>query len=164
MYLANDVFMAENRSTSESFIVFQLGDTSYGLRSTLVQQLEMIEQMTTVPNAPSFVDGVVFSRGQVIPAINLRARFGFEKKPHDLRTRLIVINIEGRAVGLVVDTAREFVMIPMDAIQPPHQAISGLSGKYLEGIATLGERLILILDLKEMLTLEEVALLSPESA
>jgi len=156
--------MTDNRTAQESFILFQLGETSYGLRSDLVQQMEMIEQMTPVPNAPSFVDGVVFSRGQVVPAINLRARFGFEKRPHDLRTRLIVVNIEGRVVGLVVDTAREFVIIPTDTIQPPHEAISGLSGRYLEGIATIGERIILILDLNEILNLEEIILPSAEGA
>lgn len=156
--------MAENPSASESFIIFQLGDTNYGLRSALVQQMEMIEQMTPVPNAPSFIDGVVFSRGQVIPAINLRARFGFEKIPHNLRTRLIVVNIEGRVVGLIADTAREFVMIPTNAIQPPHEAISGLSGKYLEGIVMLGERIVLILNLTEILNLEEMTLPSTEGA
>jgi purine-binding chemotaxis protein CheW len=109
--------------------------------------MEMVEQVTPVPNAPAFVEGVVFSRGQVIPALNLRARFGFEKIPYDLRTRLIVINAGGRVLGLIVDTAREFVTIPNDAVQPPHEAITGLSGEYLEGIAMLGERIVLILSL-----------------
>lgn len=139
--------MTDSQGKSDSFILFELAGASYGVRSHFVQQLEMIEQITPVPNAPAFVEGVVFSRGQVIPAINLRVRFGFEKIPYDLCARLIVINAGGRVLGLIVDTAREFVTIPDGVIQPPHEAITGLSGEYLEGIAMLGERIVLILSL-----------------
>jgi purine-binding chemotaxis protein CheW len=142
---------------SEQFILFELVGTTYGVRSRAVQQMEMVEHITPVPNAPPFVEGVVFSRGQVVPAINLRARFGFEKKPFDLHARLIVVSDGARTVGLIVDTAREFIAIPDEAIQPPPEAIAGLSGKYLDGIATLGERLVLILNVPEVLKLEQAA-------
>jgi len=147
--------MPDEQISSEPYILFELAGTTYGVRSDLVQQMEMIEQITPVPNAPHFVDGVVFSRGQVIPALNLRGRFGFERMPYDLRTRLVVVKTNGRTVGLVVDTAREFISIPFNAIRPPHETITGLSGRYLEGIATIGERIILILNLDEVLNLSE---------
>jgi purine-binding chemotaxis protein CheW len=149
--------MLENKTHSEPYILFELAETLYGIRSQLVQQMEMIEQITPVPNAPSFVEGVVFSRGQVIPAINLRVRFGFEKVPYDLRTRLIVIQSDNRTLGLIVDTAREFLLIPEASIQPPPEEISGLSGKYLAGIATLDKRIVLILDVHELLAIHETA-------
>ena len=98
------------------------------------------------------------ARGQVIPALSLRARFGFEKIPYDLRTRLVVINNGKRRVGLIVDTAREFVKLPASAIEPPPEAISGLSGKYLEGIVTLNGRLILILNLEAVIDVDNVEL------
>src|SRR6202051_2943782 len=104
--------------------------------------MEMVKNVTPVPNAPPFVEGVVFSRGQVVPVVNLRRRFGFEKVPNDLRTRLVVVANGGRSVGLLVDTAREFVAIAAESIQPPPEALSGLSGKYLQSIARLGERLV----------------------
>src|SRR5687767_3149032 len=136
--------MAETQVTdqnpAEPFILFELAGTTYGVRSQAVQQVELIEHITPVPNAPPAVEGVIFSRGQVIPAVNLRMRFGFEKIPHDLRTRLIVINAGSRVIGLIVDSAREFISIAAERIQPPNEAISGLKGKYLEGIAMLGER------------------------
>ncbi|HKS39072.1 MAG TPA: chemotaxis protein CheW [Blastocatellia bacterium] len=146
--------MAENQASSqtssEPFILFDLAGTTYGVRSQLVQQVEMVEQITPVPNAPAAVEGVIFSRGQVIPAVSLRVRFGFEKTAHDLRTRLIVVGVRSRMIGLIVDSAREFIAIPSSAIQPPNEAISGTRGKYIEAIATLGERIILILDLNEV--------------
>ena len=148
--------MSDQQDRPETFVVFELAGTTYAVPSRLVQQMEMIEHITPVPNAPPAVEGVVFSRGRVIPAMNLRVRFGFERAPIDLRTRLIVVDVGGRAIGLMVDTAREFISIAPGAIQLPGEGISGLSGKYLESIATLGDRIILILNLSEVINLAEI--------
>jgi len=134
-----------------SYILFTVAGTTYALPSGEVQHMEMIETITRVPNAPSFVDGVAFSRGQVVPVVNLRARFGFERAPYDLRSRLIVVQSGSRMIGLIVDAAREFVNIPPDAIQPPHEALAGMSGRYVEGIASIGDRLVLTLNLSRIL-------------
>ena len=133
-----------------NYILFGVAGTTYAMRSDHVLHMEMVEHVTAVPNAPAFVEGVVFSRGQVVPVINLRARFGFERAPIDLRTRLLIVQTQGRRVGLMADEAREFVGIPDDAVRPPGDAIVGLSGNYLEGVATLGDRIVLILDIREV--------------
>ena len=99
-----------------SYILFTVAGTTYALPSGEVRHMEMVEDVTRVPNAPGFIDGVVFSRGQVVPVVNLRARFGFERAPVDLRSRLIVVHSAGRLIGLVADAAREFVAIPPDSI------------------------------------------------
>ena len=103
-------------------------------------QLEVIAHA-----AERFVERVV------VPALNLRGRFGFDPAPYDARTRLIVVHRDSRHVGLVVDSAREFVRIPDDVVQPPGEGLTALSGRYLRGIATIGERMIFILDLNELL-------------
>jgi purine-binding chemotaxis protein CheW len=138
----------------EPFILFELAGTTYGVRSRFVQQIEMIDDVASVPNAHPAVEGVALVRGQVIPAMNLRTRFGFERIQRDLRSRLVVINTGSRVVGLVVDTAREFIKIPAESIEPPPEALTGLSGHYLEGIASIGERMILILNLNAVLDLD----------
>ncbi len=138
----------------EPFILFELSGTTYGVRSRFVQQIEMIDDVASVPNAHPAVEGVVLVRGQVIPALNLRTRFGFETVERDLRSRLVVINTGKRVVGLDVDTAREFIKIPAVSIEPPPEALTGLSGRYLEGVAAIDERLILILDLDAVLDLD----------
>jgi purine-binding chemotaxis protein CheW len=117
--------------------------------------MEMLESVTRVPNAAPFVDGVVFSRGRVVPAVNLRARFGFERAPYDLRTRLIVVGAEGRSVGLVADDGREFLRLPSSAIQAPQDTLAGLSGEYVEGVASVNGRLILVLKLDNLLNFSE---------
>ena len=138
----------------EPFILFELAGTTYGVRSRFVQQIEMIDDVATVPNAHPAVEGVVLVRGQVIPALNLRTRFGFDRIERDLRSRLVVINSGTRVVGLVVDTAREFLKIPVGSIEPPPEALTGLSGHYIEGIATIKDRPILVLNLDAVLDLE----------
>ena len=143
---------------TDPFILFTVAGTTYGLRSRDVAHIEMVEQVTAVPNAAHFVDGVVFSRGQVVPALNLRARFGFAKAPYDLSTRLLVVHDAGRSVGLVVDAAREFVSIDPASIQPPGAALTGLSGRYLEGVANIGDRLVLVLNLAEALIFDDPVL------
>src|SRR5687767_8084269 len=110
---------ATNQNISEPFIPFELAGTTYAARSLSVRLVELVEQITAVPYAPPAVEGVIFSRGQVVPAINLRMGFGLEKTAHDLRTRLIVINTRNRVIGLIVDSAREFITIAANVIQPP---------------------------------------------
>lgn len=145
--------MADTQTQANTYVLFTLAGTTYAVHSDLIQQMDMVAELTItpVPNAPAFVEGVVFSRGQVIPALNLRVRFGFNKIPYDLKTRLLVINSGGRVLGLIVDSAREFVRLPAEAIRPPNEAIAGLSGHYLEGIVLLGDRIVLVLRLAEVL-------------
>jgi len=147
--------MTQQEANTETYILFELAGTTYGICSKSVQQMEMIEHITPLPNAPPSVEGVVFTRGQVIPAINLRTRFGFEKAAYTARTRLIVTSHNGRVVGLIVDSAREFLAIPKDKIQPPPESIAGLSGKYLQGIVTLDDRIVLVVELDELVSIEQ---------
>ena len=102
--------MSEERS--DHYILFMVNGTTYALPSRDVAHVEMVDQITAVPNAATFVDGVVFSRGQVVPAVNIRARFGFERVAPDFRSRLLVVQVQGRSVGLLVDSCREFLTIP----------------------------------------------------
>ena len=143
--------------SAENYILFTIAGTSYALPSQDVAHVEMVEQITRVPNAPAFVDGVVFSRGQVVPAINMRARFGFERAPLDVSSRLLVVQSRGRSVGLLVDGCREFMTVPASAIHAPGEALSGLSAQYVDGVATVGDRLIVILGLERLLSTTEPA-------
>ena len=142
---------------NDNYILFTVAGTSYALPSQAVTHVEMVEQITRVPDAPPYVDGMVFSRGQVVPAINLRARFGFERTPLDVSSRLLVVHNRGRSVGLLVDACREFLRLPQDVIHPPGDAITGLGAQYIDGVANAGERLIVILGLDRLLGTTEHA-------
>jgi purine-binding chemotaxis protein CheW len=139
-----------------NYILFEIAGTTYAVSSQSVSQIEMLQHITPLPNAPAYIDGVVFTRGHVIPAMNLRARFGFEKTPYTNRTRMVVVRSGERLVGLIVDTAREFLSIPDDLIQRPGAAIVDLSGPYLKGIVTIDDRVIFVIDLEEVMKLAPV--------
>lgn len=139
---------------SETYILFELAGTTYAIPSSSVQHVEMLEHVTLVPNAHRAIDGVVFSRGQVIPALNLRVRFGFPRAERNLRTRILFARIQQRTVGLIVDSAREFKKIPLQSIRPIEEALTGIAKNYLKGLTTLNNRLILILDLEAVLNLD----------
>ena len=142
-------------TTAEKYVLFELVNTTYAIRSDFVSRLEMVENVTPVPNATHSLEGVVLSRGRIIPAVNLRARFGFPRVPYDIRTRLVVVESDNRSVGLIVDTAREFTTLSGAEIKPAPEAIANLNGDYLEGIATLNGRVVFVLRLSEILNAGE---------
>jgi purine-binding chemotaxis protein CheW len=142
--------MSGGRTNADSYVLFELAGVTYGIRSLDVRRVEMVRQITRVPNTSNVVDGVVLSRGEIIPAINLRVIFGFEKIAYDGRTRLIVANINDRTVGLIVDSARDFKHIPEESIIPPPREFTSTNGDYLAGIAKVDDNRILLLDLNEL--------------
>jgi purine-binding chemotaxis protein CheW len=147
--------MASNLEKSESYVLFELAGSTYGVASGNVHHIEMFEQVTLVPNANRAIDGVVFSRGQVIPALNLRTRFGFPQEPHTMRSRLVFVQVKQRLVGLIVDSAREFRNIPGEAIRPIQETLTGINGNYLKAVANVSEKLILLLDLESVLDVDQ---------
>ena len=149
--------MTESRQAADRFILFTVAGATYAVHSRDVRHMEMIEEVTRVPNALPFVDGVVFSRGHVVPVVNLRARFGFERVPYTLRTRLVVVQTaSGRMVGLIADEAREFMAVPAETIQPAQDSLAGPGGRYLDGIASIGDRLILVVNLERVLEFGDI--------
>lgn len=151
-----------NTSTADQgdlYVLFELMGTTYAVPTTQIREIEMVEEITRVPNAPPFVEGVIYLRGRVIPVVDLRARFGFPKADYTVRSRIIIIQLEEREVGLVVDTARQVVRLRPQDIQPPPDMVFGLSGEFLEGVVNQDERVVLVLNLTRVLTPdEEVAL------
>lgn len=146
------------KAKTESYVLFELAGSVYGIPSQSVRHIDMFEHVTLVPNASPAIDGVVFSRGQVIPALNLRVRFGFPRESNTLRTRIIFTTVHDRTVGLIVDTARDFRNLPIDRIGPIEETLTGINGKYLKAVTTVEGRLVLILDLEAVLNVDDVQL------
>lgn len=143
-------------SLQDTYIIFELGGAAYAVGSEHIRHIDMLEHITPVPNTAAAVDGVVFSRGEVVPALNLRVRFGLPRQAHTPSTRLLFLAVRGRVVALIVDAAREFRRILPGAIQPAQETLLGLHGNYVLGVATLQQRSVLILDVGAVLSLEEI--------
>lgn len=134
------------RRQGTQWIVARLGDAEYVIRSAQIAQIEMIERITAVPNAPDFVRGVAYLRGEVVPIVDLRVRLGLPAVEMGLATRVIVVDVAGRRVGLLVDQAREVIYAEESEILPPPEATTAAGTRAIEGIIAVGERLLLVLD------------------
>lgn len=151
-------------TSGDTYIIFELAGSAYGIRSADVLHVEMLEHITSVPNTAAAVEGVVFCRGQVYPALNLRVRFGLPRAAPTPKTRLIFTRALGRTIALIVDSAREFRSIPANAIRPIEQTLHGIHGNYVQGVTTLGDRLVLLLDVPAVLDLDDPAPLAAAEA
>jgi purine-binding chemotaxis protein CheW len=140
----------------ETYVLCEVAETTYAIRSSDIQHIQMLEHLTPVPKAAPFVDGIIFSRGQVVAAVNLRKRFGLPEEPPTNRTRVIITRSNNRQVGLIVDAAREFRAIPEGKIQPIDEAVIGIGRHFLRGIAEIDERLVLIFDLDAILSVSDL--------
>jgi len=136
-------------------VSFQLGEEEFGVDILKVQEINRMLEIIKVPNSPVFVDGVINLRGKVIPILNLRQRFGLEKKEIDKKTRIVVVDIDGKVVGVVVDAVSEVLRLPVDTVEPPPSMVAGVESEYIKGVGKLEDRLLILLDLNKLLTTEE---------
>jgi len=133
-------------------ISFAVGEEEYGLDILKVKEVIRIREITRLPKAPSFVRGIINLRGDVIPIVDLRDRFGLENKEYTEMTRVIVVDVESKLVGMVVDSASQVVRIPEDQIDPPPPIVGGLSAEYIKGVGKIDQRLVILLNIDRILS------------
>ena len=136
-------------------VVFELGDESYGVDISRVQDINRMQEITEIPHAPESVVGVINLRGRVIPVIDLRKRFGLPEAVHTKDTRIVVVHLEGNLIGVIVDAVSQVLRIPADIVEPPSPVLAGVDSRYLRGIAKLDDKLVILLDLDFVLSRRE---------
>jgi purine-binding chemotaxis protein CheW len=141
-------------------VTFSIGEEEFGVDILKVQEIIRMMEITKVPRAPEFVEGVINLRGKVIPIIDLRRRFGLSARGHDKHTRIIVIEINNMIVGFVVDSVSEVLRIPSSTVEPPPPVVSGMESEYISGVGKLEDRLLILLDLDRLLSREETVSLT----
>ena len=148
---------AKVKETGElrQFISFSVGEEEYGLELLRVKEVIRVREITWLPKAPSFVKGIINLRGDVIPIIDLRDKFGLEAREHTATTRVIVVEVEGRLMGMVVDSASQVVRIPVDQIDPPPPVVGGFSREFITGVGKLEDKLVILLNTDAILTVDE---------
>jgi len=130
----------------EPFILFKVAEAWYAAPTSQVVQLESFTGATKVPGTPAHVEGLVQLRGAVIPVINLRARFGLPLAAPTLDSRVIVVDLEGRRVGVLADSAREIRKLETDELRPPPDSIARQSRGLVKLIGAAGDRLVMLID------------------
>jgi purine-binding chemotaxis protein CheW len=137
------------------FVSFLIEETEYAVDILVVNEILRYPEITRLPNTPFFIRGVINLRGNVIPVIDVRLRFGFAKGNITDLTRVIVIDTGGKQIGLLVDSVYQVVRIPSAQIDPPTEIITGVSEKFIFGIGRFHERLVILLKMSYLVFLEE---------
>lgn len=146
----------QNRTANElKVIVFQLNDESYGVDVYQVRSIERMQPITRVPGAPPFVKGVINLRGVVTPVIDLRSRLGLQEQPYTDETRIIIVSVDDKDVGLIVDAANDVIDLPASSVEPPPDVVGGVRTEFLRGVAKWGDGVLVLLNLDRVLTLDE---------
>jgi purine-binding chemotaxis protein CheW len=139
-------------SETVQVVSFKLGSEEYGVDIAQVQEINRMVAVTHVPRAPQFMEGVINLRGQLIPIIDLRARFGMPRTEHTKNTRIVVTEVGAKRVGMVVDSVSEVLRLATDQIEDAPEMITGVETEYIRGVGKIEDRLIILLDLAKIIS------------
>lgn len=158
MTLAMGSKPASADATAQEYLVFRLGQEEYGIEILKVQEIRGCDRLTRIPNAPDFITGVTNLRGVIVPIVDLRVRFQLPVCDDNENTVVIVLNLNDRVVGIVVDGVVDVLSMGVDQIKPTPEVASVLSSRYLLGLGVLDSRMIILVNIEKLLSREEMAL------
>jgi purine-binding chemotaxis protein CheW len=144
-------------------VSFHVGSEEFGLDILKVQEIIRFQQLTRVPNMPAYVEGVLNLRGKVIPVIGLRQRIGLERQSPTAITKIVVASVKNEVLGFVVDSVSEVLRINSNSVEPTPR-LGQVSQKYVAGVGKLDNRLLLLLDLDQLLSVEESTVVTEVAA
>ncbi|KFF49815.1 MULTISPECIES: chemotaxis protein CheW [Salinicola] len=147
-----------SEAASNEYLVFSLGDEEYAVDILKVQEIRGYENVTRIANVPEFIKGVTNLRGVIVPIIDLRLKFHLENVEYGGQTVVIVVNVADRIVGIVVDGVSDVMSLTPDQIKPAPEFGVTLSSDYLNGIGSLDDRMLVLVDIEKLLTHEEMQL------
>ncbi|MBI2264144.1 MAG: chemotaxis protein CheW [Armatimonadetes bacterium] len=136
-------------------VTFRLKQEEFAVNITEVQEIIRMLSITTLPKVPDYIKGIVNLRGKIVPIFDLRKKLALEEIAYTKETRIMVVNIEGTVMGMIVDSVSEVLRIKEETIEPPPPLVLGMSADYIKGVVNLTDRILILLDLPRLLTLEE---------
>lgn len=140
---------------SLQMVSFQLAEEEYGIDISKVREIILVGEITQIPETPAFVKGLINLRSNIIPVIDLKLRFGLPEAERTDDTRIMVVDVAGKTIGIIVDAVNEVLRISQSNIAPPPPTVAGLGHEYLTGLAKLENRLLIVLDIERILSNEE---------
>ena len=141
------------------FLSFTLGREEYGIDILKVQEIRSYEQPTTIANAPAFIKGVVNLRGIIVPIVDMRLKFNLDEAQYNEMTVVIVLNVAGRVVGMVVDGVSDVVQLAADQIRPAPDFSSSFDIKYITGLGTVDEQMLILVDIEKLMRSRDMKLI-----
>ncbi|MEM1155782.1 MAG: chemotaxis protein CheW [Pseudomonadota bacterium] len=145
---------AENNSVTSDqiqLVTFWVGSEEFAVEILAVREINRMLEITSVPEAPSYVEGVINLRGLIVPIVDIRKRFGAPSKKSDSETRIIVVEVNGRMIGFIVDRVNEVLRLNRDVIDPAPDLGNSDVGQFISGVGKLEDRLIILLDIAKLI-------------
>lgn len=150
-------------TVGQEFLIFTLGDEECGIDILKVQEIRGYDQVTRIANTPAFIKGVTNLRGVIVPIIDLRVKFAQQGVTYNENTVVIVLNFGQRVVGIVVDGVSDVLSLTNEQIRPAPEFAVTLATEYLTGLGSLGERMLILVDIEKLLSSEEMSLIDSVS-
>ena len=139
----------------ERLVIFEMNGEAYGIDVTSVQSIIPMQPINVVPGAPAFIEGIINLRGAVIPVVDLRARFNMPLPSQNHKSMIVIVELSHLRLGLIVDKVTDVTKIAKGEIEPPSPLLTSLETAYLRGVGKVKERLVILLDLGRVFSLEE---------
>lgn len=143
-------------AASGEYLSFTLGNEQYGVDILKVQEIRGYDQVTRVPDAPEYIKGVINLRGTIVPVIDLRLKLRLENARYDAFTVMIVLNVEQRVVGIVVDSVSDVIELSAEQIRPTPEFGAAVDTRFINGIGTQDDRMTILLDIETLLDTAEL--------
>ena len=152
--------MAESNDNKIQLVTFQLGTESYGIDIMIVDGIVKVEETRSIPNAPSYVDGIFNMRGEIIPIINLHKRFQIRRpvlsEEDILLSGFIIIKVSGMKIGIIIDKISRVITVDLNKMQLPPQMLSGIGAEYIQGVFTRDEGYLILLEIERLFDPKEL--------
>lgn len=147
------------KSAAGEYLTFVLGDEEYGIEILKVQEIRGYDAVTQIANTPDFIKGVVNLRGKIVPIVDLRIKFNLGKVVYDEFTVVIILNLSGRVVGIVVDGVSDVMALKDDQLREVPSLVTSIDTKYIVGLATVEQQMLILVDIEQLMSSQEMALL-----
>lgn len=152
----NDTRITSAEGTGGEYLSFTLGNEHYGVDILKVQEIRGYDAVTRVPDAPDYIKGVINLRGTIVPVIDLRLKLRLDEARYDAFTVMIVLNVEDRVVGIVVDSVSDVIPLNADQIRPTPEFGAAVDTRFISGIGTQDDRMLILLDIETLLDIADL--------
>lgn len=156
---SNAAEAADEGGFAQEYLTFVLGTEEYAIDILKVQEIRGYEQPTVIANAPPFIKGVINLRGTIVPIVDMRIKFGVGKVEYTPFTVVIILNVGSRVVGIVVDGVSDVTALRSDQVRPAPEFSATVDTRYIQGLGTIGERMLIVVDIARLMLSSEMALM-----
>ena len=156
--------VGETTQAGQEFLSFVLGDAQYCIDILKVQEIRTYEAPTRIANTPAFIKGVMNLRGNIVPIIDLRMKFGLPDQRYDTQTVVIVLNVAKRTIGVVVDGVSDVIAVAASDIKPAPELGGAVDTRYLQGLATINGQMLILIDIERLISSRDMAIMAEAAA